>query len=147
MKLLKEPFGYSADSFVKIKIYHTGSMPSKETFYDLLEFFGTYPPAMLKIYHCLKYSGQYECQLQKSWFIRCPNVLRWCFLQLNMQVTIEHVKGALENRHENDLHLKFEAPVEPKKMHQFMNKAAQRRKEETSLHRWLIKQFENDQCV
>ena len=69
--LLKEPFGHNNGTGVKFK-YHgkQKEMISYDLFSELFLGFSCHPPAIPKIYNCLKYSREYTCFLQTTWFER-----------------------------------------------------------------------------
>lgn len=129
MLALKAPYGIDASCYVKIKITRHGEMPTYEAIEDLLDLFGTHRPAIPKIYNCLRYSGQYECHLEQGWFARLPNIVRWCFSIMGMNVTVEDIKGC----NNEELLEDFAAPVKPKKMRDFIRSTYNRRGEYTAL--------------
>lgn len=137
MLALKQPYGIWADEYVKVKITRHGGMLSYEETADLLDLFGTYVHAVKKIYNCLKYSGQYECHLQQNWFVNMPNIVRWCFAIVDMDLVIEDVKGTdLE-----DLVDDFNSPVCPRDMRRFLSNTESRRGEDTEFALWLKDRF------
>ena len=134
---LKPPYGSRASHYAKIKITRHGQMPTYEDLEDLLDLFGTHKPAIPKIYNCLKYSCQYECHLELGWFVRVPNIVRWCFSTLGMAVIVDDVKG----HNQAELIEHFEEPVAINKIHDFFTTTYNRRGVETSLVAGLKKNF------
>lgn len=87
--LLNEPFGYNRGTGVTIK-YH-GNMKNiidYKKFSELLLGFSCYPPAIPKIYNCLKYSGEYTCFLQSSWFESRSYDLTFLLKEINMSIDV-----------------------------------------------------------
>lgn len=69
MLLLKEPHGYNRGTGITLRFDHYKyELPSLREFTLLLLGFSCHPPAIKKIYNSLKYSGEYTCYLQASWF-------------------------------------------------------------------------------
>lgn len=87
--LLNEPFGYNRGTGMTIK-YH-GNMKNiinYKKFSELLLGFSCYPPAIPKIYNCLKYSGEYTCFLQSSWFESRSYDLTFLLKEINMSIDV-----------------------------------------------------------
>lgn len=87
--LLNEPFGYNSGTGVKIK-YHGNSKKIVEykKFSELLLGFSCYPPAILKIYNCLKYSKEYTCFLQSTWFENSSYDLEYLLKEFDISIEV-----------------------------------------------------------
>jgi hypothetical protein len=66
--LLPGPYGYDAFSFASISLYARDDIDPEQVTGALKEF-GCYPPAVPKILQCLKYSGRYDCRVQRGWLV------------------------------------------------------------------------------
>lgn len=67
---LKSPYGYNAG--IGVKFCYKGNIDdivNKKLFARILLGFGCYRFAIDKIYNCLKYSNEYTCFLQTTWFM------------------------------------------------------------------------------
>lgn len=85
--LLKEPYGYNKGTGVRFTFNNNDyEMSEYKKVFLILMGFSCHPFAVRKIYNSLKYTGQYACYLQASWFFHDYYYLKLLLGQCNINV-------------------------------------------------------------
>jgi len=85
--LLREPYGYNHGIGVSFTFDNDHfEIPDYDDFALIMLSFSCHPFAVRKIYNSLKYSGQYSCYLQGSWFLYKSYFLHLLLGQHNIEI-------------------------------------------------------------
>lgn len=85
--LLKAPYGYNHGIGVSFTFDNDRfEMPDYDDFALIMLSFSCHPFSVRKIYNSLKYSGQYSCYLQGSWFLHHSYFLKLLLGQHHIEI-------------------------------------------------------------